>query len=50
VIPEAAVEAETQLHLVIKALRNSVDKRMMVCSSADRAQIVAALIADGWHK
>jgi len=42
------VEVETQLHLLIKGLRNSSDGRMMVCSSSDRAQIVDAILAAGF--
>jgi hypothetical protein len=41
-------DAETELHLIIKGLRNSADGRMMVCSSADRAQIVKAILDAGF--
>ena len=43
-------DPEIELHLIIKVLRNATDRRMMVCSSADRVQIVRAILAAGYAR
>jgi hypothetical protein len=45
-------DAETELHLIIKALRvrSGSAAGMMVCSSEDREQIVKAILEAGYSR